>query len=68
MTDVSTFKNSDLITIAIELYNSRLYSISSIEALKSICFTHFVFTKMVMCKKSRFYAEASAATPFYVIM
>lgn len=68
MTTVNTFKNSDLITIVIELYNSGLYSISSIEALKSIYFTHFVFAKMVISKKSRLYAEASTATPFYVIM
>lgn len=45
VTDVNTFKNSDLITNAIELNNSRLYSISSFEALKSICFYSFCLCK-----------------------
>lgn len=58
-----------LITTAIDLCNSRLYSISSIKALKSICFTHIFFLyKDGYMKEVQAFCRSSTATSFYVII
>lgn len=64
---MSTLSRTVILSQLLFNYVTQDYT-ASVPLKHQKAFVFFFFTEMVMCKKTRLYAEASVATPFYVIM